>query len=367
MSESVTDSVYTFKFVVRTNNWNDVVSILRNELGITKKHDSSDRKISGLYLVSCFLNKGDLTEQFYKKVTNSENIAIHADSKSSSLYPKILEETRAVEEKLRWLLLHVSDAIEDYAKLLGYEKNDIVETDKLDPLTSKLSFEAMLSLLEIDQSWARDGVDDAKMRSLIESSKDYASFKTSYLEKTTQKTVWESISELVLQRPVKWETIVPKLKSIKALRNKCAHFYTVTDDDLSQANHLRTQIMKNLAKKKTYSSSDIKAFTELSKQMAETMKIINESYIGSIKILADSVNASQMALQGLADIKTPAFDSLIASQKIVGSMYAGLFNTGLQKADDKKTEPINTDKDQLSGGEKDENNGDSLNPMEKKP
>ncbi len=327
-------SIYTFKFVVRANSWDDVVSILKDELGITKKRNSSDRKISGLYLVSCIIDDKDITKNFYKKIAKSNNIVIHSDGKSTSLYPKILKETQIVEEKLRWLLLHVSDAIEDYVKLLGYEKNDIVENSSLDPLTSKLSFETILDLLEIDQSWARDGVDDGKMRHLIKNSSDFATFKSKYIEKTTPKTVWGSISDLVLERPIKWETIYKKLHSIRILRNKCAHFHTVTSDDFSQAKHLRTQIMKNLTKKSSYTSTDIKTLTELSKQMVETVRTLQTSYY---KDIAKLTNASFSAQQALANLSGGAYQSPSIAElaksvtRMVNKMYAPVFSSDYYK------------------------------------
>lgn len=325
-------SIYTFNFVVRAKDWDEVVTILKDELDITKKHNSSDRQINGLYLVSCTMNEADLTKSFYKKVDASENIAIHSDGKSSSLYPKILEETRAVEEKLRWLLLHVSDAIENYAKLLGYEKNEIVEKDKLDPITSRLSFEAMLALLEIDQSWSRDGVDDAKMHTLVSNSTNFDSFKRAYLEKTTPKIVWESISDLVLQKPVKWVTIAPKLKSIKTLRNKCAHFHTVTDDDLSQAKHLRTQIINSLTRKRTYSSSNIRAFAELSKQIAETMRTFQETYYKDIIKLTDASFSAQQALAQLSNSMSPSLsDTAKSVTEMINKIYTPAFNNDIGK------------------------------------
>jgi len=332
MSEPVV-ATYTFNFVVRAQDWNEVITIFKNELGITKKYNSSERPINGLFLVSCTLSKNDLTKSFYQRIARSKNIAIHSDGKSVSLYPKILHETRLVEEKLRWLLLHVSDAIEDYAKLLGYEKNDIVEKEKLDPLTSRLSFEAMIGLLEMDQSWARDGVSDQKMRALISDSADFESFRTVYLKRTTPKTVWASISELVLQRPVEWETIAPKLKTIKALRNKCAHFHTVTDADLEQAKHLRTQIMQNLARKRTYSPEDFKAFTELSKQVAEIMKGFSESYAKNMVKLFESTNAAQNTLQQLAGVYKPIdFNALTANQAFTKNFFSPRLDTGLKKS-----------------------------------
>lgn len=351
MSEQIA-SIYTFTFVVHAKNWDEVVNVLKDELGITKKHDASDRKINGLYLASCLLKEEDITKDFYQKTANSDCLAIHSDGKSFSLYPKILIETRTVEERLRWLLLHVSDAIEDYAQILGYDKNKTIEGGKLDPITSRLSFEEIISLLETDQSWLRDGVSDSKMRELINQSNDFDSFKKSYLEKTAPKTIWESISELVLDKPVKWEIISPKLKSIKALRNKCAHFHTVTDGDLSQAQHLKIQIMKNLTKKKTYTSSDLMAFTNLGMQMAETIKSIQKSYYENIIKLTDASFSTQQALAQLSGTVTSLALTDVAKSvtKTVNQMYSPIFRRDYYKIASRMSEP--TDKS-INGKDKD--------------
>jgi hypothetical protein len=313
--------LWTFKFVVRSDGLSGALKLLKDVTDIEASGDNSDREINGLYLIQCMVGDDKLTKDFYSNISRSENIAIHSDGKSVSLYPQILNETQQVEERLRWLLLHVSDAVEDYAELLGYKKNDIVEKGKLDPITSRLSFEAMLGLLEIDQSWARDGVTDERMRSLIDSNPDFVSFKKAYLEKTTPKTIWESISELVLERPVKWTTIERKLMSIKALRNKCAHFHTVTNDDLSQAQNLRSQIMRNLSKKKTYTSADLKAFSGLNKQLAETIKRISELQLAQIKPIAESALAAQKTMLENMQLNTSFLSSMKASETITQSFF----------------------------------------------
>lgn len=329
---TISANSYKFTFAVKATSWEDVAAIFKNELSISQKRNDSDRKVSGLYLVSCTLTQPKLTKSFYEKISSSAKLSVHADEKSASLYPKILEETRIVEERLRWLLLHVSDAIEDYAKLLGYEEGDIVEVNRLDPLTSQLSFEAILGLLEIDQSWARDGVSDEKMYALISESADFDSFKNGYLKKTEPKTIWESVSELVLQQPVKWETISPKLKTIKAFRNKCAHFQTVTEDDLSQVKNLRTQVINNLTKKNAFTASDFRAFAELSKQVAETIRVFQETYYKDIVKLTDASFAAQQSLAQLSNGVSPSLVETAKSvTEMVNRMYIPTFSSNLHK------------------------------------
>src|SRR5690606_25993820 len=122
------------------------------------------------------------------------------------------------------------------------KKSDIITNKSFDPIISTLTFEDMMKLLILEQSWSRDRVTVNQMRALIDSSVDFTDFKKIYMEKTTKKTIWDSISDLVLQKRVAWETVEEDLKKIRGYRNKCAHFHTVTDDDLLQAKYLRKKL-----------------------------------------------------------------------------------------------------------------------------
>lgn len=344
---------YKFVFVVKATSWDDVAEIFKSELGIIQKRNASGRKINGLYLVSCTLKQSELTKDFYEKVIVSSKIAIHTDEKSTTLYPMILEETQIIEERLRWLLLHVSDAVEGFVEIIGYKDKDIIETGRLDPLTSGLSFEAMLDLLDIDWSWARTGVDIQRMRLLVESSTDFNRFKQEYLAITTPKTVWESISDLVLERPLKWGTIKPRLKSIKTLRNKCAHFYTVTDDDYSQARVLREQLVQNLTKKSTITPSDIKAVLELSKQLTETIKVLTQSYTESFKTL----NTGARIMQETFGAINGGFQSaIIGATRPNISVLKSLFES--------YSKPVDLDLDELADESSDDKTSDDKKPTE---
>ena len=122
------------------------------------------------------------------------------------------------------------------------------------------------------------------------------------------------------------------MKSIKTLRNKCAHFHTVTDDDLSQAKHLKTQIMNSLTRKRTYSSSNIRAFAELSKQMAETMRTFQETYYKDIIKLTDASFSAQQALAQLSNSMSPSLsDTAKSVTEMVNKIYAPAFNNDMRK------------------------------------
>lgn len=397
-------TLWTFKFVVRASTWNDAAKILKDRLNIEAIHDASDRQINGLYLISSFVNEDKLTKDFYCNITDSKDIAVHSDAKSDSLYPKILKETQAVEEKLRWLLLHVSDAIDSFAGQLSNKKNKdaieqstIITNESLDPITSMCTFEFMMGLLKLDQSWARDGVTTDQMRTLIDSSADFANFKKSYIEKTKKKTIWDSISNLVLQTSVTWDSVEDKFDKIRRYRNKCAHFNTVTDDDLSQARHIREELDTILTTKKTTPRLYVASLRALNEQLAQTLKTISQSYVTNINTPAltalinsqiDTVKLSQsmqkIVQQSLSiptdtilrttqnmmphlDIPCPT-QSLINSINLAMSPSYGLYET---PKDDKEetdgpTEHAKPDGSQTQNPDKDKNTTSSDNKEKKR-
>lgn len=322
MPDKPTLTLWTFKFVVRAANWGDAAKVLNETLDIKATHDTSDREISELYLISSLVNEDKLTKEFYESIEKSANIAIHSDEKSAALYPRILIEVRAVEEEMRWLLLHVSDAIDNFAEQFSKakdskKKSDIITTKSLAPITSTLTFEAMMKLLSLDQSWARDGVTVDQMRTLMDSSADFGDFKKLYTEKTAKKTTWDSISSLVLKKSVTWKSVEDWLHKIRGYRNKCAHFHTVTEDDLLQAQHARRELDKILTKKKIVSRSEIGSLRTLNDQLAQTLKIISRGYMSSINTSAFTALSSQIDTMKLSQSMQNIIQQSIPTDTII--------------------------------------------------
>lgn len=351
-------SIYTFNFVVRAQTQKEADKILKDELGITKSHNSSHRQINGLYLVACAINAKDITKDFYKKISDSDKIAIHSDGKSTSLYPEILKEIQNVEIHLRWLLLHVSDAVEDYVKLFDVKSDDITTRKGLDPITALLTLNKTLEILETDSSWLNTGVTDERLRSLMESSDTFDSFKKSYLEKTNKKIIWELISEIVLQKPVDWDNIGPKLKTLKEIRNKCAHFRTVTDVDLSKAKRLSADVLSLIKVKQRISTSTSRDILNLSRQLSETLQTIQKSYYKDIIKLTDASLSAQQVLAQLSNSTSPSLsDTAKSMTEMINKIYGTTLNNDIHRLtsslgklnipedSEEKTEETQTDSD----------------------
>lgn len=324
MTKKLDLTLWTFNFVVRADSLNDSLKILKEVTGINASSSHSDREINGLYPIRCFVDDKDLTKDFYANIAKSDRVAIHSDDKSASLYPKILHETQSIEEQLRWLLLHVSDAIDDFAEQFSskkdsQKKSDIITKKSLDPITSTLTFGAMVALLKLDQSWSRDGVSTERMRTLMDNSSDFDSFKKSYLENTTKKTIWDSISTLVLQKSVEWETIEDKLRKIRTYRNACAHLLTVTDDDLSQVQHLRKDLDVMLVKKKTIPKSSLNSLRILNEQLAQMLKTISQSYALGINTSALTALSSQIDTMKLSQSMQRMIEQSLPTDAILRS------------------------------------------------
>jgi|GEM_PF-2173577 len=316
-------STFTFSLVVKADNWNDVITVLKDTLGVTQKLNSSNRDISGLFLVSCSFKAAEITKDFYEKIENSENISIHSDGKSTSLYPKILKEVQVVEERLRWLLLHVSDTIENYLDLVN-AKAGVVTKKSLDPITASLTFEKTIDLLGFDQSWSGKLLNADEIAKLAADSKDFAEFQKTLTEKTKPKTIWDSIVELVLDSPKTWQEVQPKLLTIRRIRNKCAHFHTVTDDDLSQVQVLKKNILATLktTKRATTGKKEYEAFNlEFMKTLSDAVNLRTST----IANLSETVLKANQSLTGLAgginNLNLPITPSLALSKSLMESVY----------------------------------------------
>lgn len=346
---------YTFNFVVQAKTFEEAKSIIRNTLDIRVSRNDSKRKINGIYLISHSVEEKQLTKYFYKKIKESHKISIHSDQKSAQLYPKILAETQVVEERMRWLLLHVSDAIEDFTDQLseigGAKKgSDINTRESLDPITSTITFESMLELLSLDQSWAHNTITTKQMRDLIEQSTDFTEFRKGYIERTTERTVWSSISSLILQKNIEWKLIKPKLKKIKELRNKCAHFRTVSDDDLNQAQYLRKELDGLLAEKEQ--SSDSKTLQSLNTQITQLLKpMVAQIHVPTISPLAlDSLFRATGSLKSMQNIQKlqliPYDDILKVTQSVMPciNLASSMARTLCSKSVENNSLSLNRDK-----------------------
>lgn len=259
---------YEFEFIVQAQNWDEVVQIFNDELGIEKKkRNSSDRDIDGYFLVSFLLDQKQINNDFYTTVRESDKIAIVSDERSEEYRYSILREVEAVEAHLRKLLIHVSDIVDDYYKYFDKTTlakkfvtgTKIVAKGEIDPLTSHLMLDEMMTILNTDlSSWDKRQISANDMLEILESGNDLQIIKSKLKKRIKRDIVWNHISKNLLQNNTAWEDIALQLDSLKRLRNKAAHFRTCSEKDSVTARKLSSEIIKLTHKRSQIATNDLK-------------------------------------------------------------------------------------------------------------
>lgn len=258
-------SIYQFEFLVKARTWEEVVQIFKAELGIDKqKQNASDRDINGLFFVQVSIDNGQINEEFFNSIRISSTLAIVKNPLDALIRNAVMNEAYAVETQMRKLLLHVSDLVEGYyeyfAKTLAKDfakKQDVISKDDLNPITSYLTFDEIIVILGLDlTSWDGQDLTANHLLELIQSEKDIDGIKKKLKNKIQKNTVWDRISDNVLEKKVPWDEIRKELNELKNLRNKAAHFQTLTQKDLVNAKKLSKTILETSKKRSSLSARD---------------------------------------------------------------------------------------------------------------
>lgn len=264
----MSSDTYTLEFLVKADSWAEVVDIFDKQLKVTKnKKDTSTRDMKGLFLVSVSMTVEQLNKDFYDAVRNSDDIAIVSDPSTDTFREIIMYEAKRVEGELRKLLFHVSDLVEQYYEYFSKMKSEakhlannstIVSSGYLDPMTSFLSFEEIMIILEQDlSSWDGKTLTANDIAILLENTPDIDTLETKLKEKMNKIPVWNYISEYLLENKVVWEDIRPELNKLKNLRNKAAHFNVLLNKDVVESRKLAKSILTKISKKKNVTKTDI--------------------------------------------------------------------------------------------------------------
>lgn len=308
---------YYIEFVVKASSWEEVVRIFADELGIEKeKRNTSDRDISGLFVVRISLDKDQLTQEFYEKMRNSSKLAIVDDSYSETFRETVLKEVAAVEVHLRKLLLLVNDVINDYydyfSKTLAKDiakKSEVVTSGDINAITSYLTLEEILAILGSDIStWNNKALTANDLLQLLEHA-DIQTIKKDLKKKIKTGIVWDSISKHILDGNTSWGDIKEDLYRLKEIRNKAAHFRVLTIADVKTAKSLSRSILTKTKKKQTISLVD------LSRLRAETFKQFHDALYGAQGILA---GLNKMSVDTAAFSKSFQ-SSIAASQALINA------------------------------------------------
>ena len=232
----------TVELLVKAASEKEARSITSNVAGYTL-NATITKHSPGYFIISDVFSSAELNGDFYSKVKIANNLAILSDTSQKLRRDAILEEADNVESCLRKLLLRVNAFIEDYYYLFlrpytkdHAEKQTAIMAGDVDPITSQLTFDAMVLILGTDISWGQLQLNTPHdMLKLIDGVDDLKALRDKLSEKLKAKLVWDIISENVLLKQYTWPEVAGMVNKIKDLRNKAAHFQTLTDKDVKNA------------------------------------------------------------------------------------------------------------------------------------
>ena len=75
---------YRLEFLVEANTWSEVVKIFKSDLGIdNEKQNVKDFQTNNTFLVHVNMKNSAISEEFYKKIAKSRQIALVYDPKGA--------------------------------------------------------------------------------------------------------------------------------------------------------------------------------------------------------------------------------------------------------------------------------------------
>lgn len=333
----MTEQRYRLEFVVKVQDWQDVVDIFKKDLGIDSgKQDVSDRKVNGFFIVQVWINEDKLNSDFYDKINKSEYIALSYDPSAKKIRDDILDRLCIIEHDLRKLLLNISDVVEDYFKIYDkttvakiYKNNrEVVRKGNVNPITSYLTLEDEINIFSIDLSpWNNKPLTANDLLEIFNDAETLDQVKEKLRLETESHTIWDTVNKYILKNDKSWLDILPKLNELKDIRNKAAHFRVVTASDLDRTKALSKEIIDIITPRRKSTAQDLselrrsidrqmRAISELTTPMTDTIRSISESYMVNLQPLADSILSAQKSFFDAANINSSIFNSMIASQTI---------------------------------------------------
>lgn len=305
----------TLKFLVSATSWDEVKDLFRSDLNMTKdKKDDGVSAIKGHFIVLVDFKASELTDEFYDKVSKSEKITILRDPSSDERSLEILNTIRPIELKLRELATYAHGHAEKYYDAIKMkhvfineitDKKKIIDSDIIDPVVSFFDFGELISFLGKTGNIVDTKDISDKIVYMAEQSKDFDVFKRTLIEKFKKLTIWDIISEKILDKETPWDEISPNLDILKDKRNTAAHFRIATPSDLEDVIRISKSILPILEVKpdpdtdrlqsKLDSVIRLEKLNELSSEYidrfeAERSRVLSEQIDRFKRNMADSQN-----------------------------------------------------------------------------
>jgi surface antigen len=205
--------------------------------GFSKKDTSAHYQIEEKLFIFRLSIATAIGDTVYVRIRDSQKLSIVSDSASAKRSIEILESIYKIEMLLRRTLLYISRSVKAYNERISAaalssgnkQANSIIPANSLDPITSSLTLSEIIDLLT-KQTWAPD-LSSATLLDLLNEVEDFSSFRAKIKAHLEPPTIWDTISNTLLEKEVKWKEVGERLDKLKKYRNTAAHFKTITEDE----------------------------------------------------------------------------------------------------------------------------------------
>lgn len=243
--------MYKIELALDVSTQEEALSILdRLELGTFTL-----RKMGQLF-VADFESETELSDRAYEAIFREEKASIILDSASQQRGEEVAHNLYLVEAHLRKLLLYIPKAAGSYLGIVAQKASHYNGDGKLtsknshDVLTSELTLGQVIEVFEFNTAVNIDeAISWSRLLEMLEGVRTIPALVKRIQQKTTPVTIWNIISDHVLDKPVAFEEIEGKLRKLKSIRDTAAHYRTVTPKHLSEALYLSKGLISMLQPK----------------------------------------------------------------------------------------------------------------------
>lgn len=314
-----TSKEYQLELLVKAESWERAIDILAYVLRVKKRQKTNIREINGFYIVRVTLKEEKLSNEFYHKIKESDELAIISDERSRVYALEIMNSIYEVETQLRRLLLHVSDLVEAFVALVeensqytkSFAKDEaIISTKHLEPITSHLTLGEMITILNADLSWTGRNLTIENLQQLLEGTKNIQELLAKLQAKSKPLLVWDLVASNVLEEKVKWGDITSALAVLKGYRDNGAHFKVVTEADYKDALKKAAHVKSKITKQKQLTSDEKDELKAHTSSLVESLR--------DVPLWTEQINAAAAAFK----TSTPALTTALSLNQELAKQIA---------------------------------------------
>ncbi len=289
-----TSNMQKLELIIKASDWEEAKSIL-SSVHIHQKSRDDYKEINGLFIVKVLLET-PLTGQAYADIKDHRCIGILSDSASQKRAEEIFREVYKVETQLRKLLLHVSDTVQAYYDILfqlGQYTHEFSNSERtltykgtLNTMATHLTMGEIIEILRFDFSWSTRPLGASDLNTLLSESSSFEEFKLKLGKQVTPTSIWEVITEQILQKELPWEHVEKDLMRLKRARDNAAHHFVFTEKQKDDAVKLAKKVLEQLKPPRAMSEAQLEVLRTIASELAESVRSINFTAFAE---LADSI------------------------------------------------------------------------------